>query len=173
MDGNDQASNIFEEGDRYRFESAGRLSTTPNSADVQKFAERKLIIPANAIDDKVRTAIAGFMTHHHLAIMRYQTLLNREKNYRAFFIGFSFVLLAFVPVCIFLLSKYLAGSSSNVIAQITAMLTGLLAVQKALSSWLDKRVIIGNFYRAQSVLKSNLYTFEDQWRGKAAIEVNG
>jgi len=41
MNGNDQANNIFLQDDRYRFESRGRLSTTPNSADVQKFAEKK------------------------------------------------------------------------------------------------------------------------------------
>jgi len=171
MSGNDQTSNIFLPNNKYRFESAGRLSTEPDSQEVKKFLKKKLSTPENAIDykaldDTARAAIAGFMTHHHLAIMRYQTLLDREKRHRAFFIGFSFVLLALVPLSIFLLSEHLAGKSSNIIAQITAMLTGLLAVQKALSSWLDKRVIIGNFYRAQSTLKSNLYTFEDQWRGK-------
>jgi hypothetical protein len=51
------------------------------------------------------------------------------------------------------------------------MLTGLLAVHKSLSSWLDKRKVIGNFWKAESDLKTNLYAFEDKWK-KHAVDVS-
>jgi len=62
----------------------------------------------------------------------------------------------------------LNGASKSVVgAQMTTFLTGLLAVHKSMSSWLDKRKVIGNFWRAESELKTILYAFEDKWKNKA------
>jgi hypothetical protein len=74
-----------------------------------------------------------------------------------------------IPLIIFYIGEA-STSTGNVTAQVTALLTGLLAVHKSLSSWLDKRKVIGNFWKAESDLKTKLYAFEDKWKGKVMMD---
>lgn len=173
MSDNQGQDRVFDSNDNYLFQGNGRQGLSHTAPEVERFARTKLNIKEEELNktDKpypeLKKKLARFMTHHHLVINRYDELIKREKKIRNRFIVFTFTLLGGVPLLIFLASKFAGtGSAGNIVAQITGLLTGLFAIQKGLSSMLEKRAIVGNFYRAQAALKTALYSFEDHWRDK-------
>lgn len=156
----------------YSFENEGRRKFSNQGAEdaaLEEFAHR---LGFSGSDFKEhRDILLNFILNHHKLILRYEELQNRETKWRYIFIFISLMLLCMIPGVIFMIS----ANNSNYLAQATAILTGLLAVHKSLSSWLDKRKITGNFWKAKSDLKTKLYAFEDKWKGQAmqAVTENG
>ena len=164
----------FVSSDIYKFESTRRQfpDTSSEDAAVQEFSERLGFRGADYPDH--RGLLLNFILNHHKVISRYKVLREKEQKRRYLFTGISLLLLFSIPALIFWLGNAAAGKEVFT-AQMTALLTGLIAVHKSLSSWLDKRTVIGNFWKAESELKTKLYTFEDKWKGQAteAIDQNG
>lgn len=118
----------------------------------------------NEIPEKLLRPLLGFVTEHHLNIQYYQDQLRKRRCRRfCLFVG-SCVLLVLVPVLI--ANMHSERSWDKVaIAQVTALLTGLIAVHRTVSSWMDQRNLVSLFWNAASDLKQALYTFEGKWRG--------
>ncbi len=157
----------------YNFEKKGSsesLRTRQKAEEeLEKFAVR---VDFNDIDySKHKDVLLDYIIQHHLNIEWYTKRRKKERCLRVFFTAITLLLLLGIPFALYFIYK-LAGDTEILTAQITAILTGLLAVHKALSSWLDKRKLIGNFWKASADLKENLYSFEDKYKGKAVTEGN-
>ena len=160
----------------YQFESIGRL-TSHRKSDVTVneygiFLGRLGLVESDVEDFK--QDLMNFVSLHQANILWYVTRLKKElKNRRWFFIS-SVALLALVPIAIIaigaLAAEMSAGSPGTITAQITAVLTGFIGVHRALSSWMDKRQLIGHFHKASASLKEILYSIEEKWGGKAKDE---
>jgi hypothetical protein len=137
----------------------------------------RLQVPADVVavlSAEERKVLLNFILNHHKVISRYQQLRKRERLWRALFTAVSLLLLGGLPFLIFLVGSGAEQTTPELITtQLTALITGLVAVYKSLSSWLDKRKVVGNFRKAEADIKSKLYAFEDKWRGKAVQSRNG
>lgn len=159
----------------YNFEGKGRrqFPDVPSEDEALKEFKTRLAIPDDVVLAKDhRALLLNFILNFHKVISHYQLLRAKETKIRRWFTGLSLALLVATPFLIFLVSK-MTGNEANIASQVTAVLTGLIAVQKSISSWLDKRKIVGNFWKAESELKTKLYTFEDKWKGQAFETVTG
>lgn len=108
-----------------------------------------------------------------LNIEWYAARLQRERRLRRVYVMLSSVLFVVIPLLIWLLSSGFdprtaapqeSGAAHSTAAEITAVITGILAVHQALAAWLDKRHMVGHFWRASADLKELLYSFEGTWR---------
>jgi hypothetical protein len=165
--------------DSYDFEKirANKFSYRPKkkaSIYFEKFTDRLSLTEAECC--KYKPELSNYILEYHLNIFWYNEKLKIEKQRRILFTILSFVLLIaipFIPLCISFLDKNIANTQvlSSIPSQITAILTGLLGVQKALSSWLDKRKLVGHFWKASADLKEALYSFENKWKEKDVSEL--
>jgi hypothetical protein len=165
-------------GSIYGFESKGRRQFAGRDAENAALRElgARLQIPDAVLDHlavEERRLLLNFILNHHKVISRYQELRARETRLRVLFTALSIALLGALPLLIFFVGSKADGTAAQVTSQLTALITGLVAVQKSLSSWLDKRKVLGNFRRAEADVKSNLYAFEDKWTGKAVTSASG
>lgn len=179
----------FETGKNRR---AFRNEKLENDA-LDEFAERLKCKESNYREH--RGLLLNFILNYHKLIDRYDVLICWEETKRNWCIAGSLLLLFLIPILLYAAPYVLEysvsmilepaktsdaakipnaseilkniSSKSDTLAQIAALLTGLLTIQKALSTWLDKRKIIGSFRKARSDLKTKLYTFEDKWTGQA------
>jgi hypothetical protein len=135
-------------------------------------------IPATMFDE----GLLALATHCNLNISWYQQRLKKEMRARRgyFFVSLSMLLL--IPLVIFVISRSTsatpaagsatAGQATLVAAQLSALLTGLLAFQRGISAWLDRRQVVGGYSKASSDLKTILYTFEQTWDSMATNPVH-
>lgn len=154
----------------YAFESGGRTSFRDKQRATQekKKLTRRLGFrqsPSAAVDER----LLELAVHCHLAIDWYQARLREEVRARRWYFFLSLSLLAAIPALLYLLAPQAteAHAAAVVTAQISAVVTGLLAFQRGVSAWLDKRQVVGGYSRAASQLKTILYTFEQTWEGQA------
>ncbi len=149
----------------YSFEGEGRrkLSDTQANDAINEFGDKIGFNGVNTSEHK--NDLIEFIINHHMVISRYQNLRQKEEKLRLYYIIGSFLLLVLIPILLYGLSRLPGGAGGA--AQITAMLKSLLAVQKAMSSWLDKRKVIGGFWKAESEIKTLLYEFEGKWKNAA------
>lgn len=154
----------------YSFENEGRRKfpdTESENLAIITFVKRVQPDDKDFSYSEHRDLLLNFILNLHKAISRYKELRHREKKLQRTFTGISLALLFVIPLLIVALGHLLPNDPSSLTAQVTAVLTGLLAVHKSLSSWLDKRKVVGNFWKAESDLKTKLYAFEDKWKGQA------
>lgn len=158
----------------YDFEYKSRrkfLDHYSENKALKEFAERLGFENSNYQEH--RDILLNFILNYHKLIHRYEELISVEQWKQNFYTGISLFLLFSIPILLYVAPSLLKNYAPNgdLLAQIAAILTGLLTVQKSLSSWLDKRKIVGNFRKAQSALKAKLYAFEDKWRGQVLLAV--
>jgi hypothetical protein len=147
----------------YCFEENGRRQFPDKNSEDAALKEFKDRLEIKGIaDDDHRDVLLNFILNYHKVISRYEELRTKEIRWRGVFTGLSLFLLFAIPFLIFKISN-----NDGVVPQLTAVLTGILAVHKSFSSWLDKRIVVGNFWKAESDLKTKLYSFEDKWKGKS------
>ncbi|MCK4465081.1 MAG: hypothetical protein KAU83_05160 [Bacteroidales bacterium] len=156
---------IFEKKSRKRSRSKKEAQT-----ELAKFANRLDLKESHYTGHK--DELLEYVMEHHLNIDWYEERLKKERNYRYIFTTISLALLLLIPIGILYLTQLPGISGSSVAAQITAVLTGLLAVHRSLSSWFSKRQLMGHFWKASADLKESLYSFEERWRGNAVTENN-
>lgn len=170
----------------YDFENKGRRKFSDKETEdlaLDEFATRLEIKDSCYKENQeYRDILLKFILNYHKLIQRYDELINAEQVWRFLFAFMSLSFLCLIPILVYagpfflkesVVSYLEIPSSVDPFAQITTIITGLLTVQKFLSSWLDKRKIIGSFKKARSDLKSKLYTFEDKWRGQATETIEG
>ena len=115
--------------------------------------------------------LRDFVVQHHANILWYDGALRREVCLRNIYFGVNVLLLLAIPLVIAGLTFY----SNNPIngfnleggvtaSMITAGLSGLFGVQRALTAWLDKRQLTSLYSRTRAKLKTAVYTFEQTWR---------
>lgn len=173
----------------YDFENKSRRKFPNEKSEnlaLEEFAQR-LGIENNLYKEnkEYRDILIKFILNYHILIQSYDALISREQKWRFVFAFMSLSFLCLIPILVYAGPYFLKESvvpylkfyiplpsSVDPFAQITTILTGLLTVQKFLSSWLDKRKIIGSFKKARSDLKTKLYTFEDKWRGQATDAID-
>lgn len=131
------------------------------------FAGRLQLGQPNLFNTTEKELLLDYMIHCTLNIDWYENRIKKEKRLRFFFTAITLFLLALIPIILFFVSIKIKANVEAVTAQVTTALTGFLAVHKALSSWLEKRKVMGLFWSASSELKENLYSIESKWKGKA------
>lgn len=116
-------------------------------------------------DDRFDGLLLEFIMRHHLNITWYSDRLSKEHNRRrVFFVG-GLILLLLIPGVVFLLSSEADSDGTLVTVQLTAVLTGLIAVHKTLQQLMTKRNLIAVFHKAAASLKKAVYNFETEWKG--------
>lgn len=162
------------DGDQlYRFESLGRLTSHVKAGEVDQ--DFRTFMGRLGITADVLGANDQFMRNyvflHHAKIHWYVTRMRKELRYRALFIAFSVLLLVMIPVLLVglgMLPKWFGvQGTAFATAQVTGVITGLIAIHRVLSTWLEKRRLIVHFHKASAALKAGLYSLEDKWRGRA------
>ena len=153
----------------YGFEAGGRAAFR----DKQRASREKTRLERRLgfTDEQPAAAYAELLleltVHCHLAIDWYQHKLKREIRARRWYFFLSLGLLALIPIALFLLvpeSDAKQTTAAVITAQISAVLTGLLAFQRGVSAWLDRRQVVGGYSKAVSELKAILYEFEQTWQ---------
>jgi hypothetical protein len=152
----------------YHFEESARKQSirTPEYADqaLAAFTNRLGITGTPAtLEDLLRE----YVIEVQLNIDWYVRRLERERLMQWMFTAFSVVLLIGIPPLIAWLSHRDDSKTVWTAAQLTAMITGILAIHKTLAAWVDKRQLFGHFWRTSAELKELLYSFEQRWYGKA------
>lgn len=158
----------------YNFENEGRrqFPDKPSEDDALRDFKKRLEIADDVeLTRDHRNLLLEFILNFHKLISYYQQRRKKENSLRWGFTFLSLFLLAAIPCLIYWVTFYQSDEihAGIVVSQLTAVLTGLISVQKSISSWLDKRKIVGNFWKAESELKTKLYTFEDKWKGQAFV----
>jgi hypothetical protein len=155
----------------YSFEEWARKESirAPEVADqtLGAFAERLGIAKTPAT---LKELLRDYVLEIHLNIDWYVRRLERERALQWMFTMFSVVLLIGIPPLIAWLSHRDDTKTVWTAAQITAMITGILAIHKTLAAWVDKRQLFGHFWRTSAELKELLYSFEQRWHGKALAD---
>ena len=149
--------------DRYTFEREAddrRLSRAAAEPDLGVLLAR--IRADGAHSPQLRELLLPMVQVVHLNIEWYERAVRREQRWRRGYLAGSAALIVAIPACVYCLSRN--GTSATAV---TAVLTGLFGLHKALSSALNQRRVVGNFWNAAAALKRRLYAFEDAWRGKA------
>jgi len=149
--------------EKYSFEKDNdrrRLSPQAAGPDLELLLNRLEV--ARDRRDGLRPVLLPMVQRVHLNIRWYENAVRREQRWRRGYLAGSMALIVGIPGCVFCLSKHGVGAPA-----VAAILTGLLGLHKALSSALNQRKVVGNFWRAAAALKRRLYEFEDTWRGKA------
>lgn len=102
----------------------------------------------------------------HMVIEWYQKKRTKVVWQKRAYFFVSLTLLALIPLIVFMISDKYATSGTNLTAQITIVLTGLIGVQRAMSAWLDDRKVLGSYTKAVSDLKKEYYGFEQRWENR-------
>lgn len=155
----------------YQFEMWARKESirTPEYADqaLDAFTSRLGIVKTPG---SLKELLREYVIEVQLNIDWYVRRLERERLMQWMFTGFSVVLLIGIPPLIAWLSHRDDTKTVWTAAQITAMITGILAIHKTLAAWVDKRQLFGHFWRTSAELKELLYSFEQRWHGKATSD---
>lgn len=127
----------------------------------------------NLDDTKHKEELRALYTHFPCNISWYRQKIWKERILQCVFMIVSVAFLAAIPIVVYLLTQpdsddgdRLGFAAANVTAQLTAVLTGLIAFHNFLSQWFVTRNGIASFHNASATLQTALYGFEDKWRDK-------
>lgn len=177
-------STAIERRESYDFETIGFWTGFwPTAADgaryVDKFVRNLEIDPAG-LSAEDRLLISRFVAVNHDNARWYWKRVGLERRIHVTFVIISIVLLVALPVLLLKLPSWLISDGGSlkaddlpvITAQITAALTGFIAIHKALGAWLGQRKVIGRFWRARLKLVDLIYNIEVEWMGRAAAGVD-
>jgi len=116
--------------------------------------------------------LVKYVTDVHLNIAWYDKKVKAEKSIRNLYVAITLALLLVMPILILMLNSLaerITETSSEqdpdyLIAQVAALITGVLALHSGIAAWFEQRKVIGNFWKASADLKEALYDLEDKWR---------
>jgi hypothetical protein len=152
----------------YKFESQATSRRTVEALRELPLVKTNLAIAAG--DPRFDVPLTSFIIAHHLNIEWYDKRIEREERARKIFVVCSMLLLVLIPVCALWLPGHVGEASATTLGtlgfQLTALLTGLIAVQNALRGELDKRNLVAIFHKASASLKKAVFEFECRWAGK-------
>ena len=111
------------------------------------------------VDKELDSALVGFLTEAVLGAARYEKRCGDAELKVWLYIFLSSLLVIGI-------GKLTDAQSAALPAQITAVLTGVLALQKTLSTWYASQQRYAAWYKARSDLKTLYYTLLQTWSGK-------
>jgi len=135
--------------------------------DLEEFIKRLQIdsTTPGKLDQKDEELLRTYVKANHRAADWYSRARDRRRESRVKYAKGRIILLALLPVGVFVLSLMFGGKAA--VAQATVILTGLIAAFRASSEWMEKKFAGSNFAKAASDLKEKIYAFEGEWKGKA------
>ncbi|MEI9990764.1 MAG: hypothetical protein WDM86_12065 [Rhizomicrobium sp.] len=128
--------------------------------------------PNDATLDRV---MEDFLAECVLGAAWYQAKYKNARRWVYFYIGVNILAIVFLPISLILLSKgwlwlELKGTTGQVTSQIAGLLTGILGVQKTLSTWYASQQRYAMWFKSASDLKSIYYGVTRKWA--ACVERN-
>jgi hypothetical protein len=121
-------------------------------------------------DEDERVLITEFMVASVLNIEWYRKKLGQERLKYWGFVFLSFGLLLFLPLLLFYMSTLDIETKNvgfNFAGLLVAILSSIIAFQKAFTGWFKTRLRRGEFWRASSRIKEILYQLEGEYNGLA------
>lgn len=157
----------FEEHGGHRGDAQARRAT-----DV--LLARLGLKPAQVADTEHERMVRLYVVEVPLNIEWYDEHLRSEQSLHRGFIALTLLMLGGITPLVavlpmFALDDQVAGGTTA--AQITGILAGLLALQRAFGVILDRRKRIALYHEASADLKEMLYSLEEHWRG-CAVEAD-
>jgi hypothetical protein len=119
------------------------------------------------VDANLDHALEAFLAECVLGAAWYEAKYRDASKKVSLYIVLNVTLVLGIPAGLILLQKW-SDQSSALPAQITGVLTGILALQKTLSAWYASQQRYAAWYKARSDLKTLYYSFVQQWFGKIA-----
>ena len=114
-------------------------------------------------------------------IIWYKNHIWKEQLWRVLYFSISLTLLLALPIVIWCITfKFIPnldnpkaiGTGETIIAILSIILTSILAIHKFISSWLEKRKFLSQFYQTFTELKNILFRIENDWKDGKAIDVS-
>ena len=129
-----------------------------------------------------RLIVVSFIVSNMLAAEWYSKAMNKSWRWRALYGVLSFAILLGLPFALYGL-QYVAASmfgpgtgvaqASEWTGGLTALVTGLMAAQKAAATWFDNHKRFGEQWKARSALRTALYSLGDKWCARAGAVKGG
>lgn len=118
--------------------------------------------------------LAEFLVEAVLSAAWYQRrYLGAQRKVYAY-IALNGFLIAAIPLALIGLGTLAEALKTNaLVGQITGVLTGILALQKTLSTWYASQQRYAVWYKSAADLKSIYYAFIQSWGGKAGTDTAG
>ncbi|MCG7585177.1 hypothetical protein [Photobacterium sp. OFAV2-7] len=121
-------------------------------------------------DKDLNSLLLNYVNFNHKAALWYKKKheknISKIKNYQT---GRVVVLLS-IPVTVALLTYFLKDKA--IVSSITVIISGLLAAYRASSQWLEAKISSSSFINTASVLKSNIFEFQNEWAKDWSKEEN-
>ncbi len=156
--------------ERYSFEDSNRREKGDLAALRKKFCARLGLRYRDIEDPQTRAEIARlvdeFVRHNHLAVIWYEAARSREMCKQNEFRKWSIVLLIAIPAVTLIFSLVLAYGDFDATVMtvlISAILTSLIGVHRAIAAWMGQREFVAIFHNASAALKANIFDLEDKW----------
>lgn len=141
-------------------------SRSQTAADLEKLKTRLELDLSGPAGEFVEL-LEDLVINCHLLINWYQHKAKRLAWMKRGYFLVSLVLLAIIPLVVFKLTGVTGSAGTDVTAQITVVLTGLIAFQRGISAWMDDRKLVGSYAKAAADLKREFYGFEQRWENRA------
>jgi len=164
-------------------EAAEQFSQFQRLFDIKgptEIGENKLIdLPAehHPYLRRKRRVVVEFIICTLLAADWYSKHMNRSWRFRWMYAAASLALMVALPLISYwiqsVVEKLPAGGAGSTgwAVQVSAIVTGLLAVQKTMATWLDTHRRFGDQWRARAALRDILYGLETRWCGQATSRI--
>ncbi|MDP9347573.1 MAG: hypothetical protein M3P24_00245 [Gemmatimonadota bacterium] len=120
------------------------------------------------LTDEDRQLISDCVEAHTYNIYWYSRALRRERALKWGLFSATTLLLLAIPGSIFWLTAD-GSTGDSLIGQLGIVITGVIAVQKGVSSWVEARKFEAQFWRASSELKASLYKLQNEQKGKLVV----
>ncbi len=130
-----------------------------------------------SISDKNLIYVFGY--ENIMNIIWYKKHIKRETFWRTLYFFISIILLLAIPFLIWFITFHYAPQIDNletgevIIGIISIILTSIMATHKFITSWLEKRKYLSQFYLAFTELKNVLFRLENDYKNGQAIDPNG
>ena len=158
---------MTETRNQYPFEKSGSHRDGAQSDVTRILLARLGLTEKHVADPEHERIVRLYVVEVPLNIQWYEeNLETRTRRYHGFIFLSVLLLVAITPLVAVLpmiaLEDKLAGGTTA--AQVTGLLAGLFAVQRAFGVVLDDRKRIALYHEASAELKEMLYSLEEQWR---------
>lgn len=134
-----------------------------------------LAIRGDETKERVNPALHDYVVDVILSAAWYTRRYGRARTNAILFIALNIVLVIGFPIGIAALGGSWSSSAAvsnsqlgGLVAQLTAVLTGILALQKTLSAWYSQQQNYAGWYKCAADLKENYYSLLKDWKGKVA-----
>ncbi len=145
---------------------------------VQTFCKRISIFKHfNNISTEDKRVINVFVYENTMNIIWYKKHIWKEQFWRRLYFSISLVLLLSIPILIWHTTfEYAPGkdldTGETIVGIVTIIMTSILAIHRFVTSWLEKRKFLSQFYLAFTELKNILFRLENNWVNAKAFDTS-